>query len=155
MYLYSEGNQVVFETADVTFVGRLIHGTFPNYERVLPKAAATVISLSVDEFLSAIKLSSVFARESANIAKISIKDGVLTIEAKSSGIGEGEARVNVVQKGPDAAISFNVKFLTDLLRNIDDKEILMELNTPTDPALFKTSKDSEFLHVIMPVRVQE
>lgn len=154
MYLYEEGNQVLFEAEDAVFIGRLIHGNFPNYERVIPKDSATKVTISREDFLNAIKLSSVFARESANIVKVEVKDKVLKISAKSSGVGEGEARVDVVQTGQDTEIYFNVKFLVDLLRNIPDKEIEMGLNSSTEPAVFRTA-DQEFLHVIMPVRVQD
>ena len=155
VYLHEEANQILFETQDIIFVGRLIHGSFPNYEKVLPKRAETTIIVNKEDFLGAIKLSSVFARESANIAKVSVQDNVLKIAARSSGIGEGEARVDVVQVGKNTDISFNVKFLIDLMKSIDDKEVIMELNSAVEPAVFKTSKDPEFLHVIMPVRVQE
>ena len=59
------------------------------------------------------------------------------------------------QTGDDNEISFNVKFLTDLLRTIEEKQIIMELNSPLEASAFKLEKDPDFLHIIMPVRVAE
>ncbi len=155
MYVYSESNQVLFETTDILLIGRLIAGNFPNYERVIPESSSTKITVDRDEFAKAIRLSSIFARESANIVRIQITDKTLNIFSRSSGVGEGEIKLAITQEGENNDISFNVKFLNDLLRSVDDKDIEMGLNSLTQPAVFRVPGDKEFLHVIMPVRVQE
>ncbi|RJQ24458.1 DNA polymerase III subunit beta [Candidatus Parcubacteria bacterium] len=155
LYIYKEGNQALFETQNIVLVGRLIEGDYPNYERVIPESNKTVVTLGKEDFLQAIKIASVFARESANIVKLKIEDGKLTIFSKSSGVGEGKASVDVKQDGEDNEISFNVKFLIDFLRNTEGKEVIMEVNSPTEPAIFRTPDQKEYIHVVMPVRIQE
>lgn len=155
MFVYKEGNQVMFETPTITLVGRLIDGSFPNYERVIPEETSTKITFDREELLQAIKLSSVFAREAANIIKIKIEEGVLKIFSKSSGVGEGEIKIEVEQTGGDNGIAFNSKFLGDLLRSLDDERLTMGMNSELEPAIFTTEKDPDFLHIIMPVRVTE
>jgi len=155
MSVFEEGNQVLFEAGSIILVGRLIHGTFPSYERVIPQETKTTITFQKEEFLHALRLSSVFARESANIVKLTIKEGKMLFFARSQGVGEGEIAIDVIQEGDDNDISFNVKYLTDLLRNIQDPTISLAFNSPTEAALFTLPKNKTFLHVIMPVRVQE
>ncbi len=155
MYVYEAGNQVLFETPNVIVIGRLIHGDFPQYERVIPEENKTKVTVAKDEFAQALRLSSVFAKESANIVKLVISGGKILFLTRSSGIGEGEITVDAKQEGEDNEISFNVKYLNDLLRNVDAKQITMEINSPLESALFKVDNDPDFLHVIMPVRVQE
>jgi DNA polymerase-3 subunit beta len=155
MYVYSEGNQVLFEANDLFLIGRLIQGNFPNYERVIPENGSTQAIIDVEEFGKAIKLSSVFARESANIVRVKIADKQLRLYSKSSGVGEGDVQVAVDQTGEENEIAFNVKYLGDLLRVVDEKYITLSINGPLAAALFTLEKDPNFLHVIMPVRVQE
>lgn len=155
MYIHEAGNQVIFESQQVTYVGRVIEGKFPNYEKVIPELTRTKVTLEREEFMQAIRLISVFARESANIVHLKLNEGVMTLQSKSSGVGEGEVKVDVAQDGEDTEIAFNVKFLLDLLKSLSDKRIIMELNTGLDPAMFKREADENFLHIIMPVRVQE
>ena len=155
MYIYEKGNQVLFQTQNVTIVGRLISGEFPNYGRVIPKSHKTKVILDKEEFLQKARLASVFARENANIIKIKIEGGKMGITAKSAGVGEGDVIIDVNQEGEDNEIAFNVKFVLDFLKNIEGKTINMELSSPIEPALFTTDDDPNFLHVIMPVRVQE
>lgn len=155
MYIEGKARQVMFETEDVILVGRLISGNFPNYERVIPREGKTTITLDVQEFLQKLRLASIFARDAANIIKTTIEDGRVVIKARASGVGEGEIQISGKQTGEANEIAFNIKFLMDLLRNISSKEIIMQVSSPIEPALFKTAEDEGFLHIIMPVRVQE
>ncbi len=155
LYVYTEGNQVLFEADNIVIVGRLIQGNFPNYEGVIPEVGATQATLDVEEFGKAIKLASVFARESANIVRVKIADKQLRMFSRSSGVGEGDIQIAVDQTGEENEIAFNVKYLGDLLRVVDEKTITLAINGPLEAALFTLEKDTNFLHVIMPVRVQE
>lgn len=155
MYIQEKAKQVIFETEDVVLVGRLIAGQFPNYEKVIPKTSKTTINLDVQEFLQKLKLAGIFARDSANIIKTTIINGKVTMQTRSSGVGEGEVTIYGKQEGTTNEIAFNIKFLMDLLKNLTAKEITMQVSSPIEPALFRTDEDPEFTHIIMPVRVQE
>lgn len=155
LYVHKESNQVLFETSEVILVGRLIEGEYAPYQRVIPKDWKTKVILNRDEFHQAVKLAAVFARESANIVKLSIGSSKLSLTSKSSGVGSGNAQMAVEQTGDDMEISFNVKYLIDLLRNVDDENLILETTGSMDPALFKPENDTGFLHVIMPVRITD
>jgi DNA polymerase-3 subunit beta len=155
LYIHAPGNQVLFEAENILLVGRLIQGNFPNYEKVIPEAGQTRAVIETEEFSKAIKLSAVFARESANIVRVKIADKQLRLFSRSSGVGEGDIQVAVDQTGEENEIAFNVKFLSDLLRVVDEKRLILAINGPLEPALFTLENDKNFLHVIMPVRVQE
>lgn len=155
MYLQTQGNQVVFEAGDTVMVGRIIQGEFPSYEKVIPTSSKTTCIVDKDEFLRAIRLVSVFARESANIVKLKIEDKKLHFFAASAGVGEGQISIEVEQDGEDNEISYNVKYLVDFLRNSAGKKIQMELSSSFEPGIFRIVGDISFLHVIMPVRVQD
>jgi len=155
MYVYKKANQVIFESEDVVLVGRLLAGSFPNYERVIPSSSKTKITLDVEEFLQKLRLVSVFARDSANIVKTKIEDGKLIMQARSSGVGEGEISISGEQEGDANEIAFNIKFLTDFLKNAPGKSVELQVSSPVEPALFKAEGDPDLTHIIMPVRVQE
>lgn len=155
MFVYKKANQVIFEVGDILFVGRIISGEFPNYEKVIPSSHKTQITCDREEFLQNLKVSSIFARESANIVKVKIADGKMKILSRASGVGEGEVVLDVEQEGEDNEIAFNVKFVLDILRSIASKNVILELSSGVEPAVFKTDDDPDFIHIIMPVRVQE
>jgi len=155
MHIFKEGNQVLFESSDVLLVGRLIEGDFPNYEKVIPSSWKTKFTINKEEMVQSLRLSSVFARESANIVKFKITDDALFLISKASGVGEGELKIEIEKEGEDNEISFNVKFLLDFLRSVETDKIVLEISSGVEPGLFRISGEESFLHVIMPVRIQE
>lgn len=155
MYIYEKSKQVIFEVEDALLVGRLIAGTFPNYERVIPAESKTRITLDIEEFSQKLKLAGIFAKDSANIIKSTVADGKLTLEARAAGVGEGEVTLAGEQTGDSNEIAFNIKFLNDLVKNIKAKSIEMHVSSPVEPAKFTSEDDPEYTHIIMPVRVQD
>lgn len=155
LYVYEKGNQVILETEGVRLVGRLIEGVYPEYSRVIPGSAGSAITVSVEEFLKVVRAVTVFARENANVVSLNISDNTLTLTVPSTSLGEAESVIEGLQEGPGGNISYNIKYLSDLLRVSENGKIKMGINSPFDPSIFTLPQDGDFLHVIMPVRVQE
>lgn len=153
LYTHKGANQVIFETEDVVLVGRVIVGSFPNYKKVIPQGGKTTISFDTEDLVQKLKLVSIFARDTANVVKVKIEDGKIRMHAASSGAGEADIEVEGKQEGEVNEIAFNIKFLMDFLKNIDAKEVIMQVSSSVEPALFKIEEDPDFLHVIMPVRI--
>lgn len=147
-------NQAIFQADDIILVGRLIAGKYPQYEKILPKSFKTKITTDKDRFFQETKLASIFARENANILSLRVEDGKIVLFAKSSGVGESNAQLDVQQEGDDAEISFNAKYLLDFLKQCDGDRVVMELNNSLEPAKFIDSDNPGYFHIIMPVRVQ-
>lgn len=134
---------------------RLIEGDYPPFERVIPTEKKTTIETERDELLKNIKLISIFARDISNIVIIqTTKDGIHLkpkAEVGEQNIAYQEAKI----EGEEQNIAFNYKFLLDLLNHFDSKKIIIELLRSDAPAVFKSEKNPNFLHIIMPVRIQE
>lgn len=148
-------NQAIFSLPEVEIVTRLIEGEFPEYQKIIPGSFTTRVVLEKESFLKALKMAAIFARDSANIVRLQIEKQALTISANSPQVGENQTRVEAGVEGEEQKIAFNVRFLLEFLGNIDEEEVVFEMSGALNPGLFKTPKDPLFLHVIMPVRVQE
>jgi len=144
--------QILFEIGDVLLMGRMIEGQFPDYEKVLPQESKTEISFRRDEMLQNVKLAQVFAKDSSNIVTLHVEGGKVRLATRAQGIGEGEMVVECMVKGEDSSISFNIKYLFDVLKNISSEDIVLGINGPASPAIFEVKK-SDFVHVIMPIQV--
>ncbi len=155
LYINEENNQAILQISGTTLVGRLIEGVYPDYERVLPKNLSIDVEVDSQEFSKSLKTVSVFARENANVVNLRFEQGTLYLGASSGTLGDAEVSLDTKQAGDDVTISFNIKFLLDLLRVFEDKGVRIRLNSSTEPALFEPLTDKGFLHVIMPVRVQD
>ncbi len=154
MFVSQKSNQVVFEQNDIVLVGRLIEAGFPNYQKIIPEDFSTRATMSREEFLSAVKTCSVFARESANIIKFSLAKKGLTVSASAPSLGETAIDVEASFEGEENEIAFNCRYVLEFLTNTQGEKIVFEMSGPLNPGVFKIEGDPDFLHIIMPIRVQ-
>lgn len=155
LFVSKKQNQIVVVSGDVTLVGRLIEGQFPKYERIIPTEYTTKVTIDREELFKAVRTSAIFAREGTNVVQLLIQQEKITVVAKSPSVGESTTETEVKLTGDDNTISFNTRYLLDLLSVITEKEIVFEMTGPLSPGSFKLSNDPSFLHIIMPVRQQE
>ncbi len=155
LYVAKASNQVMFVQEETVLVGRLIEATFPNYEKIIPTDFSTKAIFDLGEMQKAVKISSLFARESANIVKFSLEKETIRISAATPSLGENIVTVEAKITGEENQIAFNAKYLLDLFSNITSDTIVFEMNGPVNPGVFKIENDPSFLHIIMPIRVQQ
>lgn len=157
-FSYKESeSQVVFAASNSVLASRVIEGEFPDFEKIIPNQSLYKIHLDKEELLRAVKLASVFARESANMVKLTVKKNYLQVSAESSQSGSQEAKVDAKVEGVKDTkgfeIAFNYRFVEEFLQTVDSDEILIEFSGENAPGVFTEKKDSNYLHLIMPVRI--
>ncbi len=155
MYVSTDNNQLLFEQGESVLVGRLIEATYPNFEKIIPTDFSLNVSFDREEMQRAVKTCSVFARDGANIIKLSFGKNKITISSQSTSTGENEVEVEANMKGEDNEIAFNARYLQEALSTINSKELVFEMTGPLNPGVFKIKDDPSFLHIIMPVKVQQ
>jgi len=153
--LTTDGHQIVFVLDDTEIISRLIDGEYPDYGRIIPDSYSTKIYLNKDEFSQAIKIASVFARESANVVRFNIKSDKIELTANAPQIGQNKAVIDARIEGEALDIAFNYKFVSDFLGVCKGKEILIQLNESLTPGFFQDQSNPELTHIIMPVRLQD
>jgi len=145
-------NQVIFRTSSVELVSRLIEGQFPNYKQIMPKESKTQVIVPTSEFLNAAKTASFFARDSANIVRLHMESGELTVRAESTELGDNESKIDAVVEGePSADIAFNAKYLTDALNVVESEQTRLEIVSAGSPGVIKPVDSTDYVHIIMPM----
>jgi len=151
----SSSNQIIFATPEAEIVSRLIEGSFPEFEKIIPEKWTTKVILEKEGVLRAVRTASIFARESANIVKFAIRNSQFVISANAPQVGDNLIELETKQEGEENSIAFNSRFLLDFLNTTDASEISFEMTTSLNPGVFRPVGDSSYFHIIMPVRVQE
>lgn len=154
-FVSSESNQIVISQGETILVGRLIDAEYPPYGKIIPTDFGTKTQFSREDLLSAIKICSVFARETANIIKLSVEKEKIVVSANDSVAGDDQVEVDAKTTGENNEIAFNAKYLVDVLSTLSEEELTFEMNGPLNPGVFRIKDDPSFLHLIMPIRVQE
>jgi DNA polymerase-3 subunit beta len=155
--LKKSDNQVVFAFDNVTLSSRILEGEFPDFEKIIPKKSEYKIGVDKQEFLRAVKLASVFARDSANIVRLKVKKKSMDISAESQQSGEQKTELDVKVDGDTGKgfeIAFNYRFLEEFLNAIGGEDVELRFSDPSAPGVFLDPKDKDYLHLIMPVKTQ-
>ena len=154
MFVSAGSNQILFEQGGTVVVGRLIEADFPPFEKIIPSDFSVNTTFDREEMQKAVKICSIFARDAANIVKLSLRKDHVLVSSQSPTVGENTVRVDAVLNGEENEIAFNARYLLDLFANTDVKEMVFEMTGPLNPGVFKIKEDNSFLHLIMPIRVQ-
>jgi DNA polymerase III subunit beta len=151
-----EENQFICKIGNTILSSRLIDGNFPDFDRIIPKATTTTITIGKGDLLRAVKIASIFAKDSANVIKLKIGEGNLSVSADSSQKGDEETTIDAETSSSENAISiaYNCRFIEDFLSNMVGDELSISLTTPAAPTIFSDLKDTGFLHIIMPIKLQ-
>jgi len=150
-----KNNQVIFSTPDVEIISRLIEGKFPDFEKIIPGKGKTQVTIETEGLLQAVRTASIFAREAANIIKFGIKNNKLEISSNSPQLGENKIALEVKTEGSGGEIAFNARYLIDFLNSIKSDLINLQMSDALSPGVFSPADDKSFLHIIMPIRLQE
>ncbi len=155
-FSYEEKEKVLtFYLDEGEFSTRLIEGEYPPYEKVIPKEVQTEVVVDREDFLRNIKIVSVFAKDFSNIVLLNIDKNSIKITPKTSTKDEDFSVQEAETKGEPIKIAFNLKFLIDFLSRAGSDKIKIEFLRPESPTVFKMINNDDFLHIIMPIRVQE
>lgn len=145
--------QAAFEFKTVYLITRLIQGQFPDYKQVIPKDDKAKIIISRKELLDAAERASIIASSNANIIKLEPKDDQLMISANTANIGNVQEIVDVEKTGIlDFTVAFNVRLMMDVLKNIDEDNIVLILNSPSAPGVIMPKENKDYTYVLMPIR---
>ncbi len=146
-------NQILYHLEGIDLVSRLIDGQFPNYRQVLPTSHVTSAVVDREELLRTLRPAGHIASTAANIVKLVVgeTDGEVRVTAAAE-VGDYEAGVSAAVEGDPTTIAFNVRYLTDVLTNVEAEQFAIELNGPLSPGVFRPIGDDAYIHVVMPVR---
>ncbi len=143
----------------VELASQLIDANFPDYRAIIPKTHTTRTVVDTASLLKAVRVAFLFARDNANIVRLKIQPangsggGQVSLAATSSDMGDSVNDLEAMIEGDDLEISFNAKYLIDVLSQIDEPQVVLETTQPTRPGTIRPLGIGEdvFLHVVMPM----
>ncbi|MBI1755206.1 DNA polymerase III subunit beta [Candidatus Azambacteria bacterium] len=148
-----EQNQIGFTFENGVLTSRLISGTYPNYEQIIPKTTKTKFILNKSELISKVKLASAFASKLNSVYfTVHAKKGIVEIKSSDETKGEFTSIIHTEVSGENTEAAFNYKYILDGLSNIFEDEVVCELNGPSAPASL-IPKNNNYRYVLMPIKI--
>ena len=151
--IYYTERTVAFQFDTHLITSRLIEGNFPSFDRVIPKETAINVTVDTGEFADAVNFIAIMARERQHKdIKFFIDNDGIRVSAESDDIGEAIKDVEAQVVGGSITISFNVDYITDILKVIDKPQLNIGLNGEYEPITISEPDNPNYLYVVTPVR---
>jgi DNA polymerase-3 subunit beta len=143
----------VLKADDVALSVKLSDGQFPPYEQVIPKENDRVLVVGRDVLLDALRRVSIMASDKTWGIRLALDKGLLSIEADNPDLGNAREKIEVEYKGGPLQVGFNARYFIELLTEMGSPEVKLELAGELDPAIVRPADGSDYLGVIMPMRL--
>jgi DNA polymerase-3 subunit beta len=144
---------VRIRAGDTVYLSKLIEGTFPDYEAIIPRDFAASVTTNAKSLASAVERAAVVLRGEATGIAMEIEAEALKISARLAD-AEAESEADAVYEGAPRRIGLNADYLRTILKAIGDREAILSLQEDGASAVVVTSEAMpRVTQVIMPVRL--
>jgi DNA polymerase-3 subunit beta len=146
-------SKIRFAAGNLILTSKLIDGTFPDYERVIPKGHDKVMQVEAKAFAEAVDRVSTISMEKSRAVKLAIAEGRMTLVVNNPDSGSAEEEIAIGYDKEAIEIGFNARYLLDVAGQITDENMRFEMQDAGSPTVVRDPKDGQSLYVLMPMRV--
>jgi DNA polymerase III subunit beta len=137
----------------VTMTSKLIDGTFPDYQRVIPQANNKVMMVGNAEFANAVDRVATVSSERGRAVKLAIEQGKLVLSVTNPDGGSATEEIPVDYDADKLEIGFNARYLLDITAQLESSTVKLFLSDAGSPTTVRDDSDEGALYVLMPMRV--
>ncbi|MBM86020.1 MAG: DNA polymerase III subunit beta [Rhodospirillaceae bacterium] len=142
-----------FALADTVLTTKLIDGTFPDYERVIPTGNDKTLEVNCKTFADAVDRVATISSEKSRSVKLQLEEGSLVLSASSPESGTAREVLDVSYAADPMEIGFNSRYLLDIANQIEGEGAVFALADAASPTIVRDQEDESSLYVLMPMRV--
>ena len=155
--LYLDQGQIVFAWQDQRLTSRTLEGQYPAYHQLLPKQFERRLVLERKQLISILERIAVVANLKSNTVKISIDSDnqEITLSCEAQDVGSGTESMPAQISGENIDIAFNVKYLTEGLKELSSTEIQVNVNQSLTPVIFTPLGGTKMIYLAMPVQIRQ
>lgn len=147
--------QVIFDLDDTKVYSKLLEGQFFNYKDIMRQDHKTSSIVKRSDFRNALERASLLAnQEKANLVKLSIDNGNITIKSNSE-IGDVHESIGCDQEGEDLNIAFNSRYILEGIKTIQSEEIILNFMGSLNPCIINGVEDNTYTYLVLPVRLAQ
>ena len=145
--------KIRFGLGSAVLTSKLIDGTFPDYNRVIPTANDKLLKIDPKSFAQGVDRVSTIASEKTRAVKMMVDRDKVTLSVTSPEAGTATEEIAADYGSDGIEIGFNARYLLDILSEIDGDTVEVHLADAAAPTLLRENDKSDALYVLMPMRV--
>lgn len=145
--------EATFEVGSLRLTTRLIEGTFPSYQSLVPTSLPNRLTVGREDLVEAVRRVKLMAREPNTPVRLSMGADGLELIAITQDVGQAHEQLDAGYEGTDLVVAFNPEYLLSGVEVTPGDEITLDTVDAQKPAVIRPSSSQEFLYLLMPVRV--
>jgi DNA polymerase-3 subunit beta len=145
--------KLCFASGDTILTTKLIDGTFPDYERVIPSGNDKIMQVNCNDLAEVVDRVATISTEKSRSVKLQMSEGILVLSASSPESGTAREEIEVQYSSESMEIGFNSRYLLDIANQIEGPTIEFSLADSGSPTIVRDQEDDTALYVLMPMRV--
>ncbi len=146
-------SKIRFAFDDTVLVSKLIDGTFPDYERVIPLDNDKILEVDCAALGKAVDRVSAISTEKSRAVKMALEKGQVTLSANSPDAGSAVEEVEASFDANPIEIGFNSRYLLDILAQVEGDAVRLIMADASAPTVLRDVADGSAVYVLMPMRV--
>ncbi len=143
-------NQFSLEFEDVYVTSRLVSGSFPDYEQIIPKEYAAKTTLLKEDLIHSFKKTNIFLNKFFQVG-LHITKNSITVSAGSGEVGTTTESVNAHTEGEELNLNFNQRYIAEALSHFTDDSIVLNMAGIGRPMVIKGANDISVRYLVMPM----
>jgi len=147
--------RIQFHVGAVVLTSKLIDGTFPEYERVIPRDNDKILKVGKKDFAEAVGRVAAISSERSRPVKLSLARDLLVLSASSPEQGTATEELDgdrVKYAAGPLEIGFQARYLNDITDQIGE-QVEFLFSDGAAPTVVRDAADMSALYVLMPMRV--
>jgi DNA polymerase-3 subunit beta len=148
-------NHLGFRASATEVYTRLIEGTYPNYEQVIPRDNDKAATIAKKAFESAVRRMAIVASDQTHRIRLKFEPGRVHLNVLTPDLGEGHDELEVGYDGEELEIGFNANYLLEVLRYMPTEDVKVAFKEPERAATIEPAGDEapDYLCLVMPLRL--
>jgi DNA polymerase-3 subunit beta len=141
-----------FEVGGTRLTTRLIEGEYPNYRNLIPPSYPNKVTMGRDALLEALRRVKILAREGTPV-RLAVTPDAVRLTTVTADVGTAAEEIDATLEGAELTVAFNPDYLAAGAEAVAGDEITLELLDGLKPSVIRGVGHSEYLYLLMPVRV--
>jgi len=146
-------NKIQFKIGNAKLISKVIDGKFPDYKKVVPVGNDKILTVSASDFVQAIERVITVSLDRKEGVKLVLGKSSIKFSVNSTNSGEGNEVVKSNFTAEEMIVSFNSKYLVDIVSEVEDKNLKINLKDPISPVLVEDMSDKNSYYVVMPMKI--
>lgn len=147
-------NKIIFKFSNIIMMSRLINGTYPDTNKLIPNEFKLILSMNLMDFYHAIDRASLLTSEfDKNTIKLDYQEGIVNISSNIPEIGHVEEKISVECNNDERIkLAFSSRYMLDALKSLDSSKINVKFNGEEKPIIITDDENNDVIQLILPVK---